>query len=397
MPSFARRFKYTDAESAEEQYLQLIKSTAIVAARRKHLMREYQTFKANEAKQYWESLRFKLSLKSTAWKAAVSSAEAGLHVLQAEYSTYKEDSDDQSNKYTSSGSPYPAPGPSLPGYNFPSISPLKHPRDPFDDNGNSTKRAPLSPQTPPVITVNELGLSQDKEDDGQDEDIGGEDGEVNDIFLTDTVLPAAWLAWFDQVADSSKTPNALVSHPNRDTLSSPPVQSCKEGACSTGPPSSASLFVDRSEDLYGQLESRTSTDKNRSQSTGISFGHSLTMDDLNLPRYLSPNNENHSDIGNVATLTDQPLNQQPLFNLDLPSCDPNDPDFLSDQDLYDSTSGLYAWNFLEGDGRHDSNVESTWTYSNVDIGPVDIGPDLMYFRDQVLENNGSLAEPYEKL
>ncbi|KAF9080545.1 hypothetical protein BGX27_005383, partial [Mortierella sp. AM989] len=98
MPAYAKKFNYTQSTSAEGPYLNLIGSSNISLPRRQHLRREYDTFKSNEAKQYWESVQFKLSLKSTARKAATSTAEAGLYELQAEYSTYKEGSGDHANE-----------------------------------------------------------------------------------------------------------------------------------------------------------------------------------------------------------------------------------------------------------------------------------------------------------
>lgn len=41
-----------------------------------------------------------------------------------------------------------------------------------------------------------------------------------------------------------------------------------------------------------------------------------------------------------------------------PSTDGNDPDYRTDQDLHESTTRYDAWNYLEGNGRRDSNVES---------------------------------------
>jgi hypothetical protein len=95
MPSFAKKFNFTQAEAAEEQYMELIQSSSVSLALRRHLMREYNVFKVNEAKQNWESVQFKPRLKSTVRKAAVSTAEAGLSQLQAEYLTYKGGSADQ--------------------------------------------------------------------------------------------------------------------------------------------------------------------------------------------------------------------------------------------------------------------------------------------------------------
>ncbi|KAF9919822.1 hypothetical protein FBU30_010487 [Linnemannia zychae] len=62
-------------------------------------MKEYVTFKDDEAKQYWESVQFKLDLKNTVQKAAASTAKASLYELEAEYSTYQKGSSDQPNEF----------------------------------------------------------------------------------------------------------------------------------------------------------------------------------------------------------------------------------------------------------------------------------------------------------
>ncbi|KAF9927866.1 hypothetical protein BGZ65_006561 [Modicella reniformis] len=75
-----------------------------------------------------------------------------------------------------------------------------------------------------------------------------------------------------------------------------------------------------------------------------------------------------------------------------PSTDTNDPDYHTDQDLHESTTRLYTCNYLEGNGRHDSNVESAWIFNDTEIGQ-----DLMDFRDRVIQENGGLTEAHEKL
>lgn len=81
-----------------------------------------------------------------------------------------------------------------------------------------------------------------------------------------------------------------------------------------------------------------------------------------------------------------------LLGSDLPSTDPADLNFVDQGSLGQSTSRLFGWNYLEGDGRVESDVESHWVYNGVDIGS-----ELMACRDRIVEHNFGLTEPYEKL
>ncbi|KAG0077695.1 hypothetical protein BGZ92_001820 [Podila epicladia] len=81
-----------------------------------------------------------------------------------------------------------------------------------------------------------------------------------------------------------------------------------------------------------------------------------------------------------------------LLGSDLPSTDPADMNFVDQEDLNQSTSRLYTWNFLDGPGRMDSDVDSHWMYNEIEVGG-----DLMACRNRIVENNGGLTEPYEKL
>jgi hypothetical protein len=51
-------------------------------------MGEYDNFKIGDGESFWTARQTKHGLKIIAKKAAVSTAEAGLHELQDEYSTY---------------------------------------------------------------------------------------------------------------------------------------------------------------------------------------------------------------------------------------------------------------------------------------------------------------------
>jgi len=81
-----------------------------------------------------------------------------------------------------------------------------------------------------------------------------------------------------------------------------------------------------------------------------------------------------------------------LVDQDMPSSDPGDTSFSSSQGLYQSTSRIYSWNFLEGHGKLDSSVECVWIYNGVDISC-----DLMDFRSRVIQENGGLNYPHRKL
>ncbi|KAI8601222.1 hypothetical protein EDD21DRAFT_415123 [Dissophora ornata] len=87
-----------------------------------------------------------------------------------------------------------------------------------------------------------------------------------------------------------------------------------------------------------------------------------------------------------------PGNLQSSIGSSLPSTDPDDASYCTDQDLRESTSKLFTWNYLEGGGRLDSHVDNAWI-----IDDIVVGRDLMDFRDRVVQENGGLTGPYEKL
>ncbi|KAK3814023.1 MAG: hypothetical protein J3Q66DRAFT_345451 [Benniella sp.] len=114
----------------------------------------------------------------------------------------------------------------------------------------------------------------------------------------------------------------------------------------------------------------------RRQLRRISFGRNLAVNDLRPPGYSS----SPCDDGTRA-----------LLGADLSSSDPDDSNF-STRGLYESTSRVYTWNYLEGSGRFDSNVGTVWKHKEVIISQ-----DLMEFRDRVVLENGGLLHPHQKL
>ncbi|KAF9578015.1 hypothetical protein BGW38_006431, partial [Lunasporangiospora selenospora] len=77
---------------------------------------------------------------------------------------------------------------------------------------------------------------------------------------------------------------------------------------------------------------------------------------------------------------------------DLLPSDPTDFSSVDQEDPSRSPSILYTWDFMDGPGRVDSNVDSFWTHNGTCIGR-----DLIAFRNRVVENNGGLSESHEKL
>ncbi|KAG0069666.1 hypothetical protein BGZ90_000128 [Linnemannia elongata] len=77
---------------------------------------------------------------------------------------------------------------------------------------------------------------------------------------------------------------------------------------------------------------------------------------------------------------------------DLLSTDPADLNFVDIEDLKLSTSRLYTWDFLDGPGRLNSDVDNFWVCNGIEVGG-----DLMACRRRIVENNGGLTEPYEML
>ena len=107
--------------------------------------------------------------------------------------------------------------------------------------------------------------------------------------------------------------------------------------------------------------------------------------------------QDHGEAPTADSFDCTPVSDPPVYSTQhlcgyLPSSDPADPDFLDEEKLYLSTSRLYALNYLEGPGRLDSNVDSYWIYNEIEIGS-----DLMEYRNQIVENNGGLTEPHQML
>jgi len=97
--------------------------------------------------------------------------------------------------------------------------------------------------------------------------------------------------------------------------------------------------------------------------------------------------------GCIPSATPPVYSPRALLEADLPSSDPADPNFVDLEDFYNSTSKLYFWDYLDGPGRKDSEVDQKWVMDSV----IELSSDLMAFRNRVIESNGGIAEPFEKL
>ncbi|KAF9578190.1 hypothetical protein BGW38_006145 [Lunasporangiospora selenospora] len=138
--------------------------------------------------------------------------------------------------------------------------------------------------------------------------------------------------------------------------------------------------LDQSDDDDSALQSS----QNPKQPRRVSFGRNLSLED-STPGYSSPKD------GDVR---DKPIpgSLQSSIGSSLPSTDKDDASYCTDQDLRESISKIYTWNYFEGNGRIDSHVDTAWI-----INDTDVGHDLMDFRDRVVQENGGLTEPHEKL
>ncbi|KAF8923766.1 hypothetical protein BGZ58_002577, partial [Dissophora ornata] len=209
----------------------------------------------------------------------------------------------------------------------------------------------------------------------QVEDAASDDSEV----LLPDGGPPVQPASFDQAEDAESN--------NKVLLPDLPVQPALFNQVEVTS-SRTSLKVTLSEDLYGQHASGISAGQNHRQLRRISFGRSLTIEDLSPPGY-SPSSDGSRD--NPLQVT-APTCPKLLIDADLPSSDPGDSSFSSSRGLHESTSRVYSWNYLEGNGRLDSSVNSAWRYNDFDISR-----DLMDFRHRVIQENGGLNHPHQKL
>ncbi|KAF9906715.1 hypothetical protein BX616_000644 [Lobosporangium transversale] len=77
-----------------------------------------------------------------------------------------------------------------------------------------------------------------------------------------------------------------------------------------------------------------------------------------------------------------------ICNTDLLPSDSIDGSFTDFEDQHQPEAKMFAYNFLDGDGRADSIVEEHWVHNNIDISKA-----LLEFRSRVVENNFGLSQP----
>ncbi|KAG0379434.1 hypothetical protein BGX24_000390 [Mortierella sp. AD032] len=142
-------------------------------------------------------------------------------------------------------------------------------------------------------------------------------------------------------------------------------------------------------DYYGLLASGHSTAQDPVQSKRASFGRNLTLDDISSHQ----GSPSKADDGNCPSDVTPPI-YYPRCSLgsNLLSDDPAVSSFVDQDDPAQSTTRLYSWNFLDGRGRVDSNVDSYWVCNGTAIGA-----ELMRFRRWTVENNGGFTKARQKL
>ncbi|KAF9089120.1 hypothetical protein BGX27_002551, partial [Mortierella sp. AM989] len=277
----------------------------------------------------------------------------------------------------------------------------KHPRDRFDDDNTVQTKHPRNRAS---------SLPEDRSQNEEHEDVMSDDAILSEtglpvqpalidqventmsdevVLLTDTELPAQPTS-FDQTEDVANGDSEVLlrdggppvqaallyqaedAKSNNRVLPDLPVQPAlfnQVGVTS----SRTSLTVTITEDLHGQHASGIPAGRNHKQSRR---------------RYSSSSDGRKDNPPQAAP----PSCPKILIDADLPSSDPGDSSFSSSRGLYESTSRVYSWNYLEGNGRLDSSVNSAWRHNDVDISR-----DLMDFRQRVVQENGGLNHPHQKL
>ncbi|KAF9436840.1 hypothetical protein BGZ76_002801 [Entomortierella beljakovae] len=119
----------------------------------------------------------------------------------------------------------------------------------------------------------------------------------------------------------------------------------------------------------------------------VSFGRGLTLADLSTGQKLPSNNDDPPEGTHLPTYS-----PRSSLGSNLLSTDSGDQSFGTHEDPNQSTSKLYTWNFLDGEGRIDSTVHSHWVHNGTTIGA-----ELMKFRIRTIQNNGGLTETHQKL
>ncbi|KAF9184883.1 hypothetical protein BGZ51_003044 [Haplosporangium sp. Z 767] len=74
------------------------------------------------------------------------------------------------------------------------------------------------------------------------------------------------------------------------------------------------------------------------------------------------------------------------------SSDPADGSYIDREEEYEPEIKMFVHDFLDGDGRRDSNVQDQWVHCDIEVGKA-----LLAFRDRMVENNFGLSQPHEKL
>ncbi|KAF9345389.1 hypothetical protein BGX26_003173 [Mortierella sp. AD094] len=234
----------------------------------------------------------------------------------------------------------------------------KHPRDPFDNEDAGLPKAPRNRSPLPTVVSRSDVLDT------------GRSGSPAPSAPRERPLP-----------DSNGTrDDEQTSPPGQPAPSEPSLRDSIPSSPSTELASGTRVDIQP-----GLSTSMSNTAQKGGGLEKISTGRSLTLEDL------SPHQEPslRADDGDCTPPIYSPMSS---LGPNLPSSDPADSSFVYQGDPAQSTTRLYSWDFLDGPGRVDSDVDSPWVYNGTAIGAA-----LMKFRRRTIENNGGYTETHQKL
>ncbi|KAF9933661.1 hypothetical protein FBU30_004904 [Linnemannia zychae] len=140
--------------------------------------------------------------------------------------------------------------------------------------------------------------------------------------------------------------------------------------------------------ILAKSHARAFTNEQFNHSRRVSFGRNLTLADLSSREDSPSKSNNNINPPRTSLAIDSSIS---LLGASLPSSTASSS-FIYQSDSSRSVSKFYSWDYLDGPGRIDSNVETPWVYNEIAVGAA-----LMRFRRKVVENNGGYTEAHEKL
>ncbi|KAF9536885.1 hypothetical protein EC957_009496, partial [Mortierella hygrophila] len=346
MPEYCKEFGLTNENDAHTAFLSLLSMSVLPTATRTILTKKYEKWRRNEGEAFWLSREADYIIEVATNGTIGDLVKRGRFYTERRLGSRPQDEPKESVQ-----------------------AGQKHPRDPSDDDNTAPQISP-PPSRSDMLRPNKGRYESQASTDSHQLLACATSGE--------TRPPAS------RASQRSSTSSFEFGETGPHSLPTS-HKTLLETASSLAPP-----FVTSHDDHYGQLASGTSSKQKHRESRRVSFGRSLTLEDLS--RQEPPLRTETHDYPPDTT----PPIYSPRSSLgtDLPSTstDLADSDFVDQGDPVQSTSRLYSWNFMDGQGRVDSNVDRYWEHN----GTV-IGTDLMRFRTRTVENNGGFTKAHQKL